>query len=199
MPTRYATLCVSYALETLGDESAILVIDDRLLETGQGLVRGRTPLHWLGGQDHQLPNRSIRRDVRGMAMPSRAVWMEEPARLKSRGCTKRCGLCDEAQDQASHDCSRDCRPLPASAAGFQSRPPIQAVRRDEGERHLAEGQAARQAFLGRLCAIAEALPATGCCSSKERNMCVIGSNAQNIAIEIGQVKIASVVSAWAHC
>ncbi len=50
-----------YALETLADEEAVLVIDETgFLETGQGIVRGCAPVHGLGGQDHQLPDRRVR-------------------------------------------------------------------------------------------------------------------------------------------
>ena len=39
-----------YALETLADEDAVLVIDEhRFFEAGQGFVRGCTPVHGLGG------------------------------------------------------------------------------------------------------------------------------------------------------
>lgn len=49
-----------YALDTLSEPDATLVID----ETGflkQGILRCRTPVHRLGGQDHQLPDRRLRR------------------------------------------------------------------------------------------------------------------------------------------
>src|SRR6476659_498700 len=47
-----------YALETLAEQTAVLVID----ETGflkQSIVRGCPPIHGLGGQDHQLPGRRV--------------------------------------------------------------------------------------------------------------------------------------------
>lgn len=56
----------------------------------QGLVRGRTPVHWLGGQDHQLPDRSVRLLCvaawpclidRALYLPKE--WTDKSARLKA--------------------------------------------------------------------------------------------------------------------
>jgi SRSO17 transposase len=55
-----------YALETLADRDAVLVID----ETGflkQGKASCGAAVYGLGGQDHQLPDRG----VRGLCIPTR--------------------------------------------------------------------------------------------------------------------------------
>lgn len=96
-----------YALETLGDEDAVQVID----ETGF-LKQGKaSPVNWLGGQDHQLPDRSLRllcvaawpclhrpgalpakgmdgrtRSPEGRACPGSAVESNDPSRMV-RGVT----------------------------------------------------------------------------------------------------------------
>ena len=50
-----------YALETLADRDAVLVIDETgFFEAGQGVVWGCAPGHGLGGQDRQLPDRRVR-------------------------------------------------------------------------------------------------------------------------------------------
>src|SRR4051794_9051232 len=57
------------ALETLAEGDAVLVIDETAcprgfhghVEAGQGVVRRRPAVHRLGGQDHQLPGRRLRR------------------------------------------------------------------------------------------------------------------------------------------
>src|SRR5262245_48316886 len=49
-----------YALETLSDEDAVLVIDETgFLKQGKASC-GVAPVHWFGGQNHQLPDRSVR-------------------------------------------------------------------------------------------------------------------------------------------
>ncbi|MBB4383386.1 SRSO17 transposase [Bradyrhizobium sp. SBR1B] len=106
-----------YALETLGDEEAVLVIDETgFLKQGKASCGFGTPVHWLGGQDHQLPDRSVRLLCvaawpclhRPGALP--ATGMDERTRPPEvSACPERCGLCDEAQDRASNDHSRDRR------------------------------------------------------------------------------------------
>jgi SRSO17 transposase len=66
--------------------------DQRLPEAGQVLLRRRAPVHRLGGQDHQLPDRRLRRlrvaaraSRHGHAFIDRALylpkaWAEAPAR-----------------------------------------------------------------------------------------------------------------------
>ena len=49
-----------YALEALADDDAVLVIDHRVPEAGQGFLRRRPAIYRVGGQDHQLPDRGVR-------------------------------------------------------------------------------------------------------------------------------------------
>jgi len=51
-----------YALETLADPDAVLVLDETgLSEAGQRVLRCGTPIHRIGRQDHELPDRRVRR------------------------------------------------------------------------------------------------------------------------------------------
>ena len=51
-----------YALETLADPDAVLVLDETgFLKPGQSVVRRGAPVHRLGRQDHELPDRRVRR------------------------------------------------------------------------------------------------------------------------------------------
>jgi len=50
-----------YALETLADDGAVLVVDETgFLKQGKGVLWRRAAIHGLGGQDHELPNRRLR-------------------------------------------------------------------------------------------------------------------------------------------
>src|ERR1700750_2824505 len=106
-----------YALETLGDEDAVLVIDETgFLKQGKASCGVARQYTGSAGQDHQLPDRSVR-------LLCVATWpcLHRPGALSAKGmdgrprspegsaCTERCGLCDEAQDRASNDRSRDRR------------------------------------------------------------------------------------------
>ena len=106
-----------YALETLADEDAVLVIDETgFLKQGKascGVARQYT------GSAGKITNCQIGVFTayvsrHGHAFIDRALylpkeWTDESARLKGSACTNRCELCDETQDRASHDRSRDRR------------------------------------------------------------------------------------------
>ena len=70
-----------YALETLADPGAVLVVDETgFLKQGAGLLRGGAPVHGLGRQDHQLSDRR----VRGLCLPARAC-LHRPCPLSTEG------------------------------------------------------------------------------------------------------------------
>ena len=49
-----------YVLETLGDEDAVLVIDETgFLKQGKASCGVGAPVHGLGGQDHELSDRGV--------------------------------------------------------------------------------------------------------------------------------------------
>ncbi|MET4236326.1 hypothetical protein ABIA85_009641 [Bradyrhizobium sp. LA6.10] len=89
-------------------------------------MRGRTLVHWLGGPDHQLPDRSVRRQRvaawlclhRSGTLPVKGVD-ERTRSLEGRACPERCGFCDDAQDRASHDrsCERRKGAVPVRGGG----------------------------------------------------------------------------------
>ena len=50
-----------YVIEHLADDDAVLVIDETgFLKQGQGVVRRSAAIHWIGRQDHELPDRRLR-------------------------------------------------------------------------------------------------------------------------------------------
>src|SRR5476651_1192637 len=89
---------------------------DRLSQAGQGVVRRGAAIHWLRGQDHELPDRRLRRlrfAPRSRVHRSRAVSSEGMDRRSrspgSRLCAPRCRLCDQtkardANDRTRHSC-----------------------------------------------------------------------------------------------
>lgn len=105
-----------YALETLGDEDAVLVIDETgFLKQGKascGVARQYT------GSAGKITNCQIGVFAsyvsrHGHAFIDRALYLPKedrrPGSPEGSACTERCGLCDEAQDRASNDRSRDRR------------------------------------------------------------------------------------------
>src|SRR5271167_2543291 len=107
-----------YVIEHLADDDALLVID----ETGflrQGIVRGGAAIHWFRRQDHELPDRRLRRlrvAPRSCVHRSRAVSSEGMDRRSrssgSRLCAYRCRLCDQAKACNEHDRTRHSRVCP---------------------------------------------------------------------------------------
>src|SRR5215212_3777565 len=80
-----------YALETLADPDAVLVIDETgFLKQGKascGVGRQyRAAVHRLGGQDHQLPDRGLR----GLCVAARAR-LDRPRPLPAQGLDRRPG------------------------------------------------------------------------------------------------------------
>ncbi|MDD1523397.1 hypothetical protein DAA57_01690 [Bradyrhizobium yuanmingense] len=105
-----------YALETLGDEDAVLVIDETgFLKQGKascGVARQYT------GSAGKITNCQIGVFAayvsrHGHAFIDRALYLPkdwtDDRSPEGRACPERCGLCHEAQDRASHDRSRDRR------------------------------------------------------------------------------------------
>jgi hypothetical protein len=80
-----------YVIEHLADDDAVLVIDETgFFQAGQGVVRSGAVIRWFGGQDHELPDRSIRClcfAPRSCVHRPRAVsseeWTDDPDRLKA--------------------------------------------------------------------------------------------------------------------
>jgi DDE superfamily endonuclease len=93
-----------YALETLCDEDAVLVIDETgFLKQGKASCGVGTSVHWLGRQNHQLPDWRIRLLCvaawpclhRPFALPTKGMD-GRPRSPEGSACAARCGLCDEA-------------------------------------------------------------------------------------------------------
>jgi len=49
-----------YAIETLADPNAVLVLDETGFQAGQGILRGRSAIYRFSWQDHQMPDRCVR-------------------------------------------------------------------------------------------------------------------------------------------
>ncbi len=140
-----------YALETLADPDAVLVIDgDRLPQAGQVVVRGGAAIHGLGRQGHQLPGPAEGwldrgRRVRGLCVPARpclhrprpvsAQGMDGQPSALGGGAGARGGrVCHQAAPGRGHDRARTlaaAAPGPAACwsgaawptASLQSAPP----------------------------------------------------------------------------
>ena len=85
-----------YALETLASPGAVLVIDETgFLKQGAALVRGGTPVHRVGGQDCQLPDRRVCRLRVGQGLRLHrppalsAQGLDQQARAPGRGSRAR--------------------------------------------------------------------------------------------------------------
>src|SRR5208337_2590528 len=102
-----------YALETLADETAVLVID----ETGflkQGKASCGVSCQYTGSAG-KITNCQIGVFAsyvsrhghafidRGLYLPKE--WTDDPDRLKAGACTRRCGVCNEAPDCTPNDCA----------------------------------------------------------------------------------------------
>jgi hypothetical protein len=104
-----------YALATLGDEDAVLVIDETgFLKQGKascGVARQYT------GSAGKITNCQIGVFAAYVSRHGHALTGHSPAKgmdgrtrsPEGSACAERCGLCDEAQDRASSDRSRDRR------------------------------------------------------------------------------------------
>ena len=102
-----------YALETLADWTAVLVIDETgFLKQGKASCGVSRQYTGLGGQDHQLPDRRVcfLRVApwpclhRSWALSAKGV--DGRSRPPEGGaCTRRCGVCNEGPDCTPNDCA----------------------------------------------------------------------------------------------
>ena len=108
-----------YVIEHLADDDAVLVIDETgFLKQGKASC-GVAAIHWFRRQDHELPDRRLRRlrvAPRSCVHRSRAVSSEGMDRRSrssgSRICASRCRLCDQAKACNEHDRTRHSRVCP---------------------------------------------------------------------------------------
>ncbi len=79
-------------------------------------MRSCAAIHWLGGQDHQLPDRRVRHlcvaprpCLHRPGALSAEGWTDDPARLKAAHVPERGRFCDQTSDRAHDDRARDRR------------------------------------------------------------------------------------------
>ena len=76
-----------YAVESLADQDAVLVLDGTgFLKQGKVVLRRGAPVHGLGRQDHQLPDRGLR----GLRVPARPR-LHRPGTISAQGLDRRSG------------------------------------------------------------------------------------------------------------